>query len=91
MLRGIGVVLSLGLVLAACAVPTPSDVLQSSVFARPAVVYQSGDAIGVDYYEGGIQQATNQRAAVALIEQHCQGKYRIVSRSEGRIDAVCIR
>jgi hypothetical protein len=66
-------------------------VVQSSVFARPSIVYQSGDAIGVDYHDAGILAATNQREAVALIERHCNGKYRIVGRSGGRIDALCVR
>ena len=78
--------------LAACSgVPTPSDVVQSSVFAGPRVVYQTSDTIGVDYIEGGVLHVTRQREAVAIIERHCDGKYRITGRSQGRIDAVCVR
>jgi hypothetical protein len=31
--------------------------MQSSVFARPSILYQSGDAIGVDYHDAGILAA----------------------------------
>jgi hypothetical protein len=83
-------VLLLGLVLAGCSVPTPTDLVQSSVFARPGIVYQSGDAIGVNYRTGGVLDATNQREAVALIENYCKGQYRVVRRGAGLIDAVCV-
>jgi hypothetical protein len=79
-----------GLTLADCAVPTPHDIVQSSVFARPGIVYQSGDNIGVNYPVGGVLAATNEREAVALIEQYCKGQYRVVRRGGGLIDAgVC--
>jgi hypothetical protein len=77
------------LALTACSVPTPTDIVQSSVFARPGIVYQSGDNIGVDYNAGGIMNATNEREAVALIEKHCKGRYHVVRRGGGHIDAVC--
>jgi len=75
--------------LTACAVPTPTDIVQSTVFARPGIVYQSGDNVGVDYNSGGIMNATNEREAVSLIEQYCKRRYHVVRRSGGHIDAVC--
>jgi hypothetical protein len=76
-------------VLSACSVPTPTDIVQSSVFARPSITYHSGDNVGVDYNVGAILDATNRREAVALIEQYCKGQYRVTRYGDGHIDAVC--
>ena len=83
------VVFAAACALAGCAAPTPTDIVQSTVFSAPHIVYQSGDNIGVDYNEGGILDATNTREAVALIEQYCKGQYRVTRRGGGHIDAVC--
>ncbi len=81
----------LGPALAACSVPTPNDIMQSSALAGPSIVYKSGNAIGVDYREGGILHTTRQREAIALIEQYCKGQYRVIRRDGGHIDALCVR
>jgi hypothetical protein len=83
------VALATGSALVGCSVPTPTDIVQSSIFARPGTAYQSGDNIGVDYNAGGFMNATNEREAVALIEQYCKGHYHVVRRGGGHIDAVC--
>jgi hypothetical protein len=83
--------LTVAILLAACSVPTPTDIVYSTVFARPSVAYQSGDNIGVDYNEGGILDATNRREPVTLIEQYCKGQFRIVQRRDGHIEAALAR
>jgi hypothetical protein len=77
-----------GLTLAGCALP--SKLLQSASLAPPTVIYQSADTIGVEYTDDGMMRVSNEQEAVAMIERHCGGPYRIVGGSGGRIDAVCV-
>jgi hypothetical protein len=77
------------LTLAGCA--PPSNLLQSASLAAPTVVYLSADTIGVKYTDDGTMRVSNQQEAVATVARYCEGRYRIVGDSGGRIDAVCVR
>jgi Tfp pilus assembly protein PilX len=72
------------------------NIIQSSVFAKPAVVYHTGDNLEVSYYNGGIQQSSNERTAMELLKKECGGAFRITGRSnapsgDSYVDAVCVR
>jgi hypothetical protein len=72
------------------------SVIQSSVFAQPAVVYHTGDNLEVSYYNGGIQQSFNERTAMDLLKKECGGAFRITNRSnapsgDSYVDAICVR
>ena len=58
---------------------------------KPTVIYQSADTIGVEFTDDGMMRVSNQQEAVAMVARHCEGRYRIVGGSEGRIDAMCVR
>ena len=77
------------LILAGCALP--SNLLQSASLAPPTVIYMSADTIGVEYTDDGTMRVSNQQEAVAVVARYCEGRYRIVGSSGGRIDAVCVR
>jgi hypothetical protein len=71
------------------------SLVQSTVFAQPAVVYHTGDNLEVSYYNGGIQQSFNERNAMELIKKECGGAFRIAGRSnapsgDSYVDAVCV-
>jgi hypothetical protein len=71
------------------------SVLQSTVFAQPAVIYHTGDNLEVSYYNGGIQQSFNERNAMDLLKKECGGAFRIAGRSnapsgDSYVDAVCV-
>lgn len=79
--------------LAGCS--TGGSVLQSSVFARPAVVYRTGDNLEISYFNAGIQQSFNEAAAIDLLKKECGGAFRITGRTaspsgDAYIDAVCV-
>jgi hypothetical protein len=70
-------------------------IVQSTVFAQPAVVYHTGDNLEVSYYNGGIQQSFNERNAMELLKKECGGSFRIANRSnapsgDSYVDAVCV-
>jgi hypothetical protein len=71
------------------------NIVQSSVFAQPTVVYHSGDNIEISYYVGGIQQSFNEKNAIELLKKECGGAFRITNRTStggnSFIDAVCVR
>jgi hypothetical protein len=77
------------LTLAGCALP--NKLLQSASLASPTVIYMSADTIGVEYTDDGMMRVSNQQEAVATVARYCEGRYRIVGDSGGRIDAVCVR
>lgn len=71
------------------------SILQSTVFAQPAVVYHTGDNLEVSYLNGGIQQSFNERNAMELLKKECGGAFRIASRSnapsgDSYVEAVCV-
>ncbi|WP_035648443.1 hypothetical protein [Bradyrhizobium sp. ORS 285] len=73
-----------------------NSLVQSTVFAQPAVVYHTGDNLEVSYYNGGLQQSYNERNAMELLKKECGGAFRIVGRSnapsgDAYVDAVCVR
>ena len=72
------------------------DIVQSTVFARPKIIYHTGDNLEVSYLNGGIQQSYNERTAMDLLKQECGGAFRITGRSDSAnggsyVDAVCVR
>ena len=79
------------LTLTGCALP--NKLLQSASLAPPpsSAIYQSADTIGVEYADDGLMRLSNRQEAVAMIERHCSGRYRVVGGSEGRIEAECVR
>ena len=79
------------LTLAGCALP--NKLLQSASLAPPpSVIYQSAGTIGVEYADDGLMRLSNRQEALAMIDQHCGGQYRLVGgASEGRIEAECVR
>jgi hypothetical protein len=71
------------------------NILQSTVFAQPAVVYHTGDNLEVSYYNSGIQQSFNEGHAIELLKKECGGAFRIANRSNAPsgdtyIEAVCV-
>jgi hypothetical protein len=71
------------------------SIIQSSVFAQPAIIYHTGDNLEVSYYNGGIQQSSNERNAMELLKRECGGAFRITNRSnapsgDSYVDAVCV-
>jgi hypothetical protein len=71
------------------------NLIQSTVFAQPTVVYHTGDNLEVSYYNEGVQQPFNERNAIELLKKECRGAFRIAGRSNGPngdsyIDAVCV-
>jgi hypothetical protein len=69
-----------------------NKLLQSaSLLTPPSVIYQSAETIGVEYVDNGMMRVSNRQEAVAMVEQHCSGRYRVVGSSEGRIEAECVR
>jgi hypothetical protein len=71
------------------------SIVQSSVFAQPAVVYHTGDNLEVSYYNGGVQQSFNEKNAMELLKKECGGAFRITGRSnapsgDSYVDAVCV-
>ena len=70
--------------------------IQSSVFARPEIVYSSGKTIGVRYVSVGVQ-SRNETEAMELLAKHCGGAgYQVTNRTVSgqptrvTIDAVCL-
>jgi hypothetical protein len=71
------------------------NIVQSSVFAQPKVIYHTGDNLEVSYYNGGIQQSFNETHAMDLLKKECGGAFRITNRSnapsgDSYVDAVCV-
>lgn len=64
-----------------------------TVFAPPAVMYATDDAIGVRYRSSGVQSRDEPGKAAALVAEHCGGSYAITNRVEDSgwttIDARC--
>lgn len=87
-MRTVLVVCALAAALQGC-----SGIIQSSVLARPSIVYSSGSAIGVEYVNIGVQASFNQQGAMDLISNYCHGQFRVTGRSErdrlSYVDAVC--
>jgi hypothetical protein len=78
------------LTLTGCALP--NKLLQSaSLLTPPSVIYQSADTIGIAYVDDGLMRVSNRQEAVAMVERHCSGRYRVLGGSEGRIEAECVR
>jgi hypothetical protein len=74
---------------------TSGNILQSTVFAQPAVVYHTGDNLEVSYYNSGIQQSFNEAHAIELLKKECGGAFRITNRSnapsgDSYIEAACV-
>jgi hypothetical protein len=68
---------------------------QSTIFAAPEVVYESGDNIGVNFVNVGFSGSSNEAGAMQLIADYCKGKFKVTGRSEREkttnIDAQCTR
>lgn len=71
--------------------------VQSSVFARPEIVYSSGKTVGVRYVSVGVQSRGNETEAMQLLAKHCgPGGYQVTNRTVSgqptrvTIDAVCM-
>src|SRR4051812_38560741 len=72
----------------------PALILAGCTFLNdtpPKVIYQSSDTISVEYSDDGLMRVSNRQEAMEMIERHCEGPYRIVGGSGGRIDAECVR
>jgi hypothetical protein len=88
-MRPVGPTIAL-LLLTGCALP--NKLLQSaSLLTQPSVIYESAETIGVEYVDDGMMRVSNRQEAVAMVEQHCSGRYRVVGGSKGRIEAECVR
>lgn len=59
------------LLLAAC---------EHTVFAEPEIVYKNTDSIEVKYLNAGIKTSHNEKAAIEIIQTHCNGEFEIKSR-----------
>ena len=88
-MRPVGPTIAL-LLLTGCALP--NKLLQSaSLLTQPSVIYEFAETIGVEYVDDGMMRVSNRQEAVAMVEQHCSGRYRVVGGSKGRIEAECVR
>ncbi|MGL5289524.1 MAG: hypothetical protein ACRC9N_08560 [Aeromonas sp.] len=64
-----------------------------TVFAPPAVLYSTHEAIGIKYRSSGVQSYDEPGKAMQLIAEHCSGRYEVTNRAENAgwttVDAKC--
>jgi hypothetical protein len=53
--------------------------------AGGSIIYQSADTVGIEFTDDGMMLVSNRQVAVAMVERHYSGRYRIVAE-ERRCD-----